>query len=167
MSGHSCARGQDCQHHGPCQLICKQGAPQGPTDWFVASSPYLLPTSPTCSNGPHWFAPVMALSLCCIRLYSWEGGARTVPKLIVTTPGAKPIVVNESSDIVHFADKHRAPGKATLYPEDKAEEIDAWGKLFIWQQFVYLQGLIVRVMFSSWFERLLLGVAEVDACIYV
>ncbi|GAQ92507.1 hypothetical protein KFL_010340010 [Klebsormidium nitens] len=60
----------------------------------------------------------------------WAGGPRTVPKLVIETTGSNPGLINESSDIIRFADEHRASGKGTLYPEDKAAEIDSWMEKF-------------------------------------
>jgi glutathione S-transferase len=54
------------------------------------------------------------------------GGARTVPKLVIEKKGAGPVLLNESAEIVRFADENRVPGASTLFPDGKVEEIGSW-----------------------------------------
>jgi hypothetical protein len=66
--------------------------------------------------------------LCISRL---AGGARTVPKLVIEKKGAAPVLLNESAEIVRFADETRVPGASTLFPDGKVEEIGSWGRLML------------------------------------
>jgi hypothetical protein len=59
------------------------------------------------------------------------GGARTVPKLVIEKKGADPVLLNESAEIVRFADENRVPGVSTLFPDGKADEIESWGRLML------------------------------------